>query len=132
MAVGIKEVLIVDDEEPLLLSIADGLSVYRKYFNLRTALNGAEAVKVLKLYPADLVVTGLMMPVMDGFELVSYIKRHYPKIPVILMTTCGTPKIEEIFYNMGVFRYMEKPMTIDQLTDSIFDALSIKPVGYDI
>ena len=123
----VGEVLIVDDEERFLLSIADGLSVYKKYFNLLTALNGAEAVKILKSSPAiDLVITDLSMPKMDGFELLAYMNRNYPKIPVILMTAFGTPKIEEIVHNMGIFRYLEKPLDINSIADNIFDALGIK------
>lgn len=47
----VREVLVVDDEEPLLLTISEGLIIYKKYFNLQTATNGAEAVKVLKSSP---------------------------------------------------------------------------------
>ena len=129
----VREVLIVDDEEPLLLSIADGLSIYRKFFNLQTATNGADAVKVLKSSPViDLVVTDLSMPKMDGFELLAYINRNYPRIPVILMTAFGTPKIEEIVNNMGLFRYLEKPLDINVIAENIFAALNInavQPVG---
>src|SRR5512145_1398083 len=123
----VKEVLIVDDEEPLLLTIAEGLNIYRKYFNLTTATNGADAVKVLKSSPViDLVVTDLSMPKMDGFELLAYMNRNYPKIPVILMTAFGTPKIEEIVSSMGLYRYLEKPLDINIVADNIFAALSIK------
>jgi DNA-binding NtrC family response regulator len=123
----VREVLIVDDEEPLLLSIADGLSIYKKYFNLLTATNGADAVKILKSSPViDLVVTDLSMPKMDGFELLAYMNRNYPQIPVILMTAFGTPKIEEIVNNMGIFRFLEKPLDINVIADNIFAALSIK------
>lgn len=123
----VREVLIVDDEEPLLLTIAEGLSTYRKYFNLHTATNGADAVKVLKSFPViDLVVTDLSMPKMDGFELLAYMNRNYPKIPVILMTAFGTPKIEEIVSSMGLYRYLEKPLDINIVADNIFAALSIK------
>jgi YesN/AraC family two-component response regulator len=122
----VGEVLIVDDEESFVLSLAEGLSVYRKFFNVRTAPNGAESVKVLKLSPIDLVITDLNMPKMDGFELLAYMKRNYPKIPVILMTAYGTPKIEEIVSNMGIFRYLEKPLDIYDIADNIFDALGIK------
>ncbi len=129
----LREVLIVDDEEPLLLSIADGLSIYRKFFNLQTATNGADAVKVLKSSPViDLVVTDLSMPKMDGFELLAYINRNYPRIPVILMTAFGTPKIEEIVNNMGLFRYLEKPLDINVIAENIFAALKInamQPLG---
>ena len=126
----VREVLIVDDEEPLLLTIADGLSVYKKYFNLHTATNGADAVKILKSSPViDLVVTDLSMPKMDGFELLAYMNRNYPKIPVILMTAFGTPKIEEIVSSMEVFRYLEKPLDINSVADNILDALSIRAGG---
>jgi DNA-binding NtrC family response regulator len=123
----VKEVLIVDDEEPLLLSIAEGLSIYKKYFNLMTATNGMEAVKILKSSPViDLVITDLSMPKMDGFELLAYVNRNYPKIKVIMMTAFGTPKIEEVVQNMGLFRYLEKPLDINVIADNIFDALAIK------
>jgi DNA-binding NtrC family response regulator len=128
-AARVREVLIVDDEEPLLLTLADGLSIYKKYFNLLTATNGADAVKMLKSSPGiDLVVTDLSMPKMDGFELLAYMNRNYPKIPVILMTAFGTPKIEEIVNSMGIFRYLEKPLDINSIAENIFAALSIKTV----
>lgn len=123
----VRDVLIVDDEEPLLLTIAEGLSIYKKYFNLLTATNGADAVKVLKSSPAiDLVLTDLSMPKMDGFELLAYMNRNYPKIPVILMTAFGTPKIEEIVSSMGIYGYLEKPLDINIIADNIFAALAIK------
>ncbi len=122
----LQEVLIVDDEEPLLLSIAEGLSIYKKCFNLLTATNGIEAVKLIKSSPViDLVITDLSMPKMDGFELIAYMNRNYPKIPVIMMTAFGTPKIEEIVQNMGIYRYLEKPLDINVIANNIFDALSI-------
>ncbi|HDQ03163.1 MAG TPA: response regulator [Deltaproteobacteria bacterium] len=118
-------VLLVDDEEPYLDSLTDGLSVYRKYFQIRTALNGAEAVKVLKLHPIDMVITGLSMPVMDGFELLAYMNRNYPTIPVVLMTAYSTPKIKEIVKEMGIFRFREKPLDINQIAEDIFACLKI-------
>jgi DNA-binding NtrC family response regulator len=122
-----REVLIVDDEVPLLLSIAEGLSIYKKYFNLLTATNGMEAVKLLKSSQIiDLVITDLSMPKMDGFELIAYMNRNYPKIPVIMMTAFGTPKIEEIIQKMGIYRYLEKPLDINIIADNILDALAIK------
>lgn len=123
----VREVLIVDDEEPLLLSIEDGLSVYKKYFTLCTATNGIGAVQVLKgKRSIDLVITDLNMPRMDGFELLTYIKRNYRHIPVILMTAYGTPRVESITRSMGVFSYLEKPLDINIIADNIFGALSIQ------
>jgi len=127
MYTDIKEVLIVDDEETLLLSIDDGLNVYKKYFNLLTATNGIDAVKLLKSKTAiDLVITDLRMPRMDGFELMTYIQRNFPHIPVILMTAYGTPKIEEIVKTLGLYGYLEKPLDINTIAETIFKALKIK------
>ena len=122
-----KYVLIVDDERPFLLSLSDGLSTYKKDFTVLTALNGKEAVKILNGYRIDLVITDLRMPKMDGFELLAYMTQHYPEIPVIVMTAFGTPEIESQIYSMGRFQYLEKPMDITVLANSIFSGLAAIP-----
>jgi CheY-like chemotaxis protein len=93
-SIVVKKVLIVDDEKPFLLSLADGLGAYAKDFEVVTASNGKEAVKVLNSSGVDLVVTDLRMPKMDGFELLAHMSGTYPGIPVIVMTAYGTPAIE--------------------------------------
>jgi CheY-like chemotaxis protein len=118
-----KNVLIVDDERPFLLSLTDGLAVYANDFTVVTALNGKEAVKVLDSTEVDLVVTDLRMPKMDGFELLAHMSGQYPNIPVIVMTAYGTPEIEERLQDMGTFQYLEKPLEFNVLADRIFDAL---------
>ena len=118
-----KKVLIVDDEKPFLLSLTDGLAAYAKDFEVLTALNGKEAVKVLDSNGVDLVVTDLRMPKMDGFELLAHMSGSYPDIPVIVMTAYGTPAIEERLQAMGTFHYLEKPLEFDVLADKIVDAL---------
>jgi len=148
----IKEILIVDDEENLLEVMVDCLGVLKNYFNIRTAINGKIAVEILKLSKIDLVVTDLSMPEMDGFELLAYMNRKYPWIPVIFMTCYGTPKIEEIVTKMGVFRYMEKPLDcilcrlnmgrnyrpaalsafVEELARAITDCLYIKIIDTDL
>ena len=119
-----KCVLIVDDEEPFLLSLSDGLSVYNKDFHVLTALNGRKAVDVLKSTTIDLVVTDLKMPEMNGFELLAFMSKNYSDIPVIVMTAYGTPETEGKLRNMGTSRYLEKPLDINMLAKSISDALS--------
>jgi len=122
-----KYVLIVDDEKPFLLSLTDGLSMYKKDFTVLTALNGREAVKILNAYRIDLVVTDLRMPKMDGFELLAYMTQNYADIPVIVMTAFGTPEIESHIHSIGRFQYLEKPMDITVLANSIFNGLSATP-----
>jgi DNA-binding NtrC family response regulator len=119
----VKNVLIVDDERPFLLSLTDGLAAYAKDFQVITALNGKEAAKALDATAVDLVVTDLRMPKMDGFELLAHMSSSYPAIPVIVMTAYGTPEIEERLRDMGDFQYLEKPLDFNFLAERIFDAL---------
>ncbi|MBT8490317.1 MAG: response regulator, partial [Deltaproteobacteria bacterium] len=122
-----RYVLIVDDEKPFLLSLSDGLSVYQDDFSVVTALNGKEAVKILENYHVDLVVTDLRMPKMDGFELLAYMTQNFPSIPVIVMTAFGTPEIESKMQTLGTYQYLEKPMDITVLANSIFTGLGAIP-----
>jgi CheY-like chemotaxis protein len=86
-----------------------------------------DAVKLLKAKSSiDLVITDLSMPKMDGFELLTYVKRNFPRIPVILMTAYGTPKIESIVKTLGLSGYLEKPLDINVFADNIFSALHLE------
>jgi CheY-like chemotaxis protein len=118
-----KNVLIVDDEKPFLISIADGLAAHGKDFTVRCALNGREAVKILDSTEVDLVVTDLRMPKMDGFELLTHMSGQYPNIPVIVMTAYGNTAIEERLRAIGDFQYLEKPLQLNVIADKIFDSL---------
>ena len=125
-----KNVLIVDDEEIFVQSLSEGLRVYASDFAVLTAFNGDEAVKILNSTSVNLVITDLNMPVMDGFELLSYMSSHYSMIPVIVMTAYGTPEIESRLSSSGVFKYLEKPLDFDSLATDIFEVLSDETRGY--
>jgi CheY-like chemotaxis protein len=118
-----KYVLIVDDEESLLLTIQAGFDGYKDKFEVVTARNGKEAVKVLETMPISLVVTDLKMPEMDGFELLGYLKDEYPQIPAIVMTAFGTPEIETRLSQTGMIRMLEKPVDFEELTQLIISLL---------
>src|SRR5678816_4172841 len=78
-------ILIVEDNEEMLDFIAEDMS--EKYHVLR-ALNGEQALNTLKEEAVQLVISDVMMPVMDGFELCRIIKSsfEFSHIPVILLT----------------------------------------------
>ena len=114
-----KNVLIVDDEKNILLSFSDGLKLYSDEFKVLIAFNGKEAVKILNSTKIDLVVTDLKMPEMDGFHLLSYLTKHFPDIPTIVMTAFGTPDMEAKLLTIGATQYLEKPLNFDVLAESI-------------
>lgn len=117
-----KNILIVDDEPALLLSIETGFEGQDR-FKVITAANGREALGVLEDSEVDLVVTDLRMPEMDGFELLAEMSSHYSTIPNVVMSAFGTPKIEERLQTFNTFRLLNKPVDFDALEQCITAAL---------
>jgi two-component system cell cycle response regulator len=103
-------VLLVDDNEEILDFVADDL---QEDYNILKALNGHEAITLLHQESVQLVISDIMMPIMDGFELCKQIKSdvHHSHIPVILLTAKDTlqSKIEGL--ELGADAYIEKPFS---------------------
>ena len=116
-------VLIVEDNVELLHFMVDKL---KQLFIVEQAQNGVEALKILEEKNIDLVVSDIIMPEMDGFELCRNIKSNieFCHIPVVLLTAKNDldSKIEGL--KMGADVYIEKPFSFQyllaQLT-SLFD-----------
>ena len=116
-------VLIVDDNEDILEFIADDL--IEKYTVIK-AMNGQDALKILGEQTVHLIITDVMMPVMDGFELCRLIKSsfEFSHIPVIILTAKNTlqSKIEGL--EIGADAYIEKPFYPEHLQVQIANLLS--------
>lgn len=126
-----KEVLIVDDFKPTLESMRTYLAdEYASDIKIYIAENGKEAIEVLNSSEIDLVVTDISMPVMDGLELLAYMSKKHPGIPVIVMTSFGTPQIEERLKKFKAFLYLEKPFDIKELEGKILEGLSAESEGH--
>ena len=104
----IKKILIVDDNKVFLSELAQSLGAFAWRFQAVTAENGEKALAVLESEHVDLVVTDLKMPVMDGFEFLSHMRKTYPDIPVIVMSAFLDPDVEIKLRSMGVTRCIEK------------------------
>ena len=123
--------LIVDDFKPTLQSIKAYLSSEHKgKLKIHTAENGELATEILNSSEIDLVVTDIGMPVMDGLELLAYMSKDHPGIPVIVMTSFGTPQIEERLKKFSAFLYLEKPFDIKELEEKILEVLKAETEGH--
>lgn len=118
-----KKVLIVDDEKSFLLSLQDGLRIHADKFFIVTAENGREAVTLLQESSFDLLITDLEMPEMNGFELLAWVSRKVPQLPVIVMTAFGTPEIESRLAEFEALQYLEKPLDLNTLEKAILAGL---------
>ncbi|RFZ84827.1 DNA-binding response regulator [Mucilaginibacter terrenus] len=115
-------ILLVDDNEEILDFIGEDLSAD---YNVLTAINGVEALDKVRTEAVHLVITDVMMPVMDGFELCREIKSDIQSshIPVIMLTAKHTlqSKIEGL--EIGADAYIEKPFSPKHLQVQIANLL---------
>jgi twitching motility two-component system response regulator PilG len=120
------KILIVDDDSTILktIELGLGLSLGTK-LDLMFAENGAEAIDTLKNNHVAVVVTDLYMPEVDGFELLAYMTRHHPETPCIVMTAFSGSEALEHLGSTGVFRFLEKPFSIADLSNTITDAINL-------
>jgi CheY-like chemotaxis protein len=124
-----KNVLIVDDEETLLLIIESRFEDYKDQFSVLTAPNGKEAIEILESKVIDFVVTDLNMPILDGIELLAHMSAKFPTIPAIAMTAFSTPEVEEKLEKMGTLRIMDKPLNLDLLANTVMKGLALSHQG---
>lgn len=115
-------ILIVEDNPDLVLLMKNILS--RKY-NVFTASNGKEAMKILKEQDIQLVVSDVMMPEMNGYELCEAIKNdiEYNHIPIILLTAKTSEEDVVEAYQSGADAYLKKPFSVNVLQARISNLL---------
>nr|QIV52809.1 response regulator [uncultured bacterium] len=116
-------VLIVDDSVMLINYIEETFVEYEKQFRFITAADGLEAIEIIKSQSVSLLVTDLQMPKIDGLGLLAYTNKYYPKIPCIVMSAHGTPKIIKALQS-DILQFIEKPFTSKQLAEIIIRALN--------
>jgi DNA-binding response OmpR family regulator len=116
-------ILVVDDNEEILEFLSDDL---QKEYTVLTATDGENALQALSNHIVHLVVSDVMMPKMDGFELCHQIKSNFElsHIPIILLTAKNTlqSKIEGL--KSGADVYIEKPFSPEHLNAQIFSLLN--------
>jgi DNA-binding NtrC family response regulator len=79
-----KTVLVIDDD-PAFLRLMQ-LQLVQEGFHVITTDRGASVLELLKKYDADLIVTDMRMPTLDGYDVVSVVKELLPHMPILLTT----------------------------------------------
>ena len=108
------KILVVDDEAPVRELLKRGLSQMGN-FSVEVASNGSEAVEKIEKDIFDLVLTDLMMPEMDGMELLKTIKGTRPEVMVIMMTAHGSIETAVEAMKIGANDYITKPIDFNEL-----------------
>ncbi len=122
-------VLIVDDDELFLDIIKQGMQNYKSQFQVLTASDGDEAIEVLKREYISVLVTDLVMPKLDGLELLAHMTRSHPATPCIVMTGYGSPAIKKRADRGEILSYIEKPFDSNKLAGAIIKGLDLSYEG---
>lgn len=110
--------LAFDDNKPVVLVIDDNRDIQKLVgellcaeYNIITAPNGKEGVKMAAKYVPDLIICDVMMPVMDGLECCRHIKNEVSTshIPVLMLTACSMDEQRVQGYDSGADGYLSKP-----------------------
>ena len=117
----VERVLVVDDTQVERKLAAAFLK--DENFDLHLAENGHQALKIIRDHSPDLVLTDLVMPEIDGLELVRRIRREHPTIPVVLMTAMGTEETALLALNAGAASYIPKQSLHRHLVQTIRSVL---------
>ncbi|MCK4376535.1 MAG: sigma-54-dependent Fis family transcriptional regulator, partial [Candidatus Brocadiae bacterium] len=116
-------VLIVDDKASMLEMLS---KLLEEDCEIETARTGQEAVEALRRRPADVVLTDIRMPDMDGMEVLQTVKREAPQTEVILMTAYATVSQAVEAVKAGAYHYLTKPFEPDELIITLEKALERK------
>lgn len=116
-----NRILIVDDELNMRLVLQAMLK--KEGYEVASASDGLEALRMLKAGPFDVVVTDLKMPKLDGLGLLERMIHEYPSIPVIIITAHGTVATAVDALKKGAFDYISKPFEQEDLKNVIEKAI---------
>jgi DNA-binding NtrC family response regulator len=138
----IRHVLIVDDEIEFVKALERHLK--RQNFTLETAFDGLEAMELMPHMaqeegPFDLVVSDVVMPCMDGIQLLEEIKQHHPTTSVLLLTGFGENTIATDAIRKEMDDFHQKPITPQEMLTLIkkidrkrAKALTVEGSGFQI
>jgi len=119
-----RTIMVVDDSPDLVEIVR--ITLESKGFAVRCAYDGTQVFDFLKKQKPDLVILDIMMPLMDGFEVLTRLKCNpaTASIPVILLTVKGQPEDVIGGYRRGADFYITKPFDNTQLLQEVNSILS--------
>jgi len=122
--VGSARLLVVDDEPSVHQLVHTMLR--RGGYDLQTALNGEEALRLAKADPPDLIITDVLMPVMDGWTLVKRLRSttETALVPVIFLTSQSSSEDYIRGFRLGADDYLDKTVNFWDLADRVARTLA--------
>jgi len=110
---GKERILLVDDERSFLFALRSNISFIG--FDADIAGNGEEAQDLLEKEKYDVLITDLVMPKMDGMELMAATREKFPGTDILVMSACGDQYNFSDIISAGAIDFIAKPFSIDEL-----------------
>ena len=122
---------------PTVLTVDDSLMIRRfitialvdEGYTVSEAANGGEAIEIVRSAPPDCMVLDLLMPEVDGIEVLETLQRDKVSIPVIVLTADIQKSTEKRCFDLGAFRVLNKPPNGEELCSAIREALASTEAG---
>jgi HD-like signal output (HDOD) protein/CheY-like chemotaxis protein len=125
-----RSIVFVDDEENLLAGLRRLLRPHRDQWDMRFATSGEEALRMLAERPADVIVSDMKMPRMDGAQLLGEVRRRYPQTARMILS--GHADRMSIISAVGpTQQFLAKPCDTDVLVEAIERVLAIRDLVTD-
>ncbi|MGI4832823.1 MAG: response regulator transcription factor [Janthinobacterium lividum] len=121
------DVLLIEDEASLARIVQDSLE--SRGFAVRCAADGEQGLQLFRAQCPAIVVTDVMMPVRDGFDLAAQIRRENAAVPILFLTARSQPADVVRGFELGGNDYLKKPFSIDELVVRIRALLGRLPVA---
>lgn len=122
----IKTILLVEDDLGIRETVSDLIETMG--YKAMCAENGLEALQLIPVIKPDLIVSDIMMPRMDGLQLLNHLKSdvNYCAIPVIILTAKVDFETQLDSYRIGADGYVMKPFNIQELSYKIKNLIALK------
>jgi len=111
------KVLVIEDEEGIREVVSEALHLYGH--EVAVCPSGSAALKRLREERFDLVITDLVLPGCDGFEVLKYINEHGINTPVIVLSGYLAGDAKEKALSLGATQYLQKPVSVKELIDIV-------------
>jgi CheY-like chemotaxis protein len=113
----VPKLLLVDDEREFVHTLSERLLM--RDVSSAVAYDGESALDILREDEPEVMILDLKMPGIDGIEVLRTVKARSPDVEVIILTGHGSEKDLETCMSLGAFAYLQKPVNIDVLTETL-------------
>lgn len=105
--------LVVDDEKGVVKELKDLLEL--RDYKVFSATSGEEALSIVKKEKPNIIILDILMPGMDGIEVLREIKKTHPKIRVIMLTAVEDEGTKKMALSLGASGYLTKPYSFEEV-----------------